>query len=432
MNVIDSPSACEDIVSRNPGGSTLEIGTGSLHTQTTEASAATASSPPDVRAFLRTVQAEAMPHSGASLLDHLEGVERLLIKWNAPSHVCLAGLFHSVYGTEAFRRAVVRPGDRNRVREVIGTQAERLVHLFCGMRMTSFFTALDEGAPYRVQMRWSEDRTESLTDTEMRDLGLVIAANWLEQFDRMRGGARASRIANFRGLSEWLGGAAGQAITDAYGFGHAGLEIVRTPATIDAADKDRIEVWDDAVPQVLQVRLTGLMDMNIWRYGWRATAEQSAYGFWHSHFAGDDDNGVQSCEHDLLGRPLIAPVLELWRMLEAGPLKGHIPVRVYANGHTFGGDGHLHTDHSAPDHFTTIYYAHAQWGPNWAGETVFFSEGRDDVIASVFPRPGRLAHFPGSIPHAARSPGRDCPALRAVIVFKTRLALSPDEPQAAA
>ncbi|WP_433934010.1 hypothetical protein [Brevundimonas diminuta] len=204
------------------------------------------------------------------------------------------------------------------------------------------------------------------------------------------------------------------------GLNHSPLVIDRTsrPPSAEAP----VEVWDGAVPLDLQIRLAGLMDLNIWRYGWKASHEQTAYGFWHSHFGGDDNEaGITDCEHDLVGRPLIAPVLELWRMLQAGPLEGHAPVRVYANGHTFGGDGHLHRDHTAPGHFTTIYYAHQEWRPNWAGETVFFNEAGDEIVKAVYPKPGRLAHFPGRIQHAARSPSRECPALRSVVVFKSRL-----------
>lgn len=98
------------------------------------------------------------------------------------------------------------------------------------------------------------------------------------------------------------------------GLNHSPLVIDRTsrPPSAEAP----VEVWDGAVPLDLQIRLAGLMDLNIWRYGWKASHEQTAYGFWHSHFGGDDNEaGITDCEHDLVGRPLIAPVLELWRML---------------------------------------------------------------------------------------------------------------------
>lgn len=370
--------------------------------------------------FLESRGADRVRHSGGSFLDHLVGVETLLKDWEEAAPTVLAGLFHSVYGTENFRRAILQPKNRTQVCDLIGERAERLAHIYCGMRAESFFKALPGGPPYSIVTRWEAEPVD-LCEEDMRAIAAVFTANWLEQFPRMRAKSRAQRIPMFRRLADWIGGAPGEAIKEAYGFGCRPIEIQRSAPDADAPDREKIEVWDDAVPKELQVQLSGLMDLNIWRYGWKASSEQTSYGFWHSHFGGDDDLQSSSCEHDLIGRPLIKPVLDLWRMLEAGPLQGHVPVRVYANGHTFGGDGHLHRDHGDPGHFTTIYYAHPVWEPNWAGETVFFNHAQDEIIRAVYPKPGRLAHFPGYIMHAARSPGRECSALRAVVVLKSRL-----------
>lgn len=370
--------------------------------------------------FLTESGAEQVRHSSGSFLEHLEGVESLLKAWGEPQPTVSAGLFHSVYGTESFRRAILKPGDRARVRDLIGERAEWLAHLYCGMRIESFLKAFPGGAPYAIATRWQTDAIE-LGEEDMRAIGAILVANWIEQFPRMRAKSRAQRIDLFRKLAEWIGGAPAEAIKEAYGFDRQPLQIQRGTLHVDAQDREKIETWDDAVPSELQVQLSGLMDLNIWRYGWKASSEQTSYGFWHSHFGGDDDLKSSSCEHDLVGRPLIKPVLDLWRMLEAGPLAGQVPVRAYANGHTFGGDGHLHRDHNEPGHFTTIYYAHPAWEPNWAGETVFFNHAQDNIIHAVYPKPGRLVHFPGYILHAARSPGRECSALRAVVVLKSRL-----------
>ena len=293
------------------------------------------------------------------------------------------------------------------------------------MRSESFLASFSRPEPYQLHTRWQQQPIVVGAD-DMRALGAIFVANWCEQFPRMRGKARASRMDQLRALASWLGGAPRDAINEAYGFGQKPLEIARAVLRPDAEDHEKIEVWDDAVPSELRVQLSGLVDLNIWRYGWKANPNQQSHGFWHSHFGGDDDRSSKSCEHELLGRAVVKPVLDLWRMLEAGPMQGHIPVRVYANGHTYGGDGHLHHDQSEPGHYTTIYYAHQTWEPNWAGETVFFNKAQTDIIRSVYPLPGRLVHFPGYIMHAARSPGRACPALRAVIVLKTRLK-RPDE-----
>jgi len=373
-----------------------------------------------ISAFL-DVKAANVRHSNKSLKDHLLGVEAILTRWGADRAVQLGGLFHSVYGTAQFRTAIQKPAQRDAVRALIGREAEHLAWLFGSMDAESLRAAFKaEAGPFKLRMR-SGDSPVEVSQAELRNLALIYAANWLEQFDRMRPMARAGRMNDIRQLGDWLGGAAKGDIDAAYGFNVTPLVIDRS-STAETPANAPIEVWDDAAPRDLQIRLAGLMDLNIWRYGWKASREQTAYGFWHSHFGGDDnDAAITDCEHDLVGRPLVSPVLELWRMLQAGPLLGHVPVRVYANAHTYGGDGHLHRDQTAPGHFTTIYYAHTEWHPNWAGETVFFNEAGDEIVKAVFPKPGRLVHFPGNIQHAARSPGRECPALRSVVVFKSRL-----------
>jgi hypothetical protein len=53
--------------------------------------------------------ADRMPHSGRSLLDHLVGTRQLLVDGGARPPVCNAGLIHFVYGTRAGRHRGRRP-----------------------------------------------------------------------------------------------------------------------------------------------------------------------------------------------------------------------------------------------------------------------------------------------------------------------------------
>ena len=55
---------------------------------------------------------------------------------------------------------------------------------------------------------------------------------------------------------------------------------------------------------------------------------------------------------------------------------------------------------------------------DWAGETVFYNDQRDDIIRSVYPRPGRIAVFDSRIPHVSRTPSRNCPMVRYTIAIK--------------
>lgn len=184
---------------------------------------------------------------------------------------------------------------------------------------------------------------------------------------------------------------------------------------------DQIRVFDDIVPPDLQGRLESLVSGPIWRYGWRSNDMQDRYCFWHAHFAGQA-NVRRNCLAELVENPNASPIAELWQFLSSELLIGHEPLRVYANAHTYGVEGYVHTDSTDEEnYFTTIYYAHPVWRKNWAGDIVFYSRDDDEIIRAVAPRPGRLVHFPGSILHKAQAPGRECPELRVSIVIKTQL-----------
>ncbi|WP_434030664.1 DUF6817 domain-containing protein [[Pseudomonas] boreopolis] len=75
--------------------------------------------------------ADRVGHSGRRLIDHLTGTARLLELWECEAHVRVAGLFHSIYGTNAFVLSCMERDDRERLRSMIGTRAEFLVFLFC-------------------------------------------------------------------------------------------------------------------------------------------------------------------------------------------------------------------------------------------------------------------------------------------------------------
>jgi hypothetical protein len=72
-------------------------------------------------------------HSGRTLLQHLVGTYDLLRAWDAPEHVCLAGLFHSIYGTAIFKHQTIAPTpqNRDRIADLIGRNAENLAYVFC-------------------------------------------------------------------------------------------------------------------------------------------------------------------------------------------------------------------------------------------------------------------------------------------------------------
>jgi SM-20-related protein len=54
----------------------------------------------------------------------------------------------------------------------------------------------------------------------------------------------------------------------------------------------------------------------------------------------------------------------MWVRLEKTVFAGHTLARCYANGQS---DGTLHTDSISGRSFTSVYYPHDTWNPNWGG-----------------------------------------------------------------
>lgn len=81
--------------------------------------------------FLIEHGADRIRHSGRTLYRHLRGTYDLLVQAGADHEVCAAGLFHSVYGTNAFKQVLIPRDQRELVRAQIGERAEGLVWQFC-------------------------------------------------------------------------------------------------------------------------------------------------------------------------------------------------------------------------------------------------------------------------------------------------------------
>ncbi|WP_182905610.1 DUF6817 domain-containing protein [Microbispora sp. H13382] len=171
---------------------------------------------PDKIAFLERHGADALAHSGENLLAHLQGVHALLRSWGARDALCDAGLFHSVYGTEIFPTGAVPPELRPAVRELIGEEAETLVHLFGTVTRTSLFDAAYDGAPFLLETRTGEQ--VGVIDAQYSDLAALTVANWLEQRPRFPESSRYSREREFDAMRRYLPDAARHALERAYGF----------------------------------------------------------------------------------------------------------------------------------------------------------------------------------------------------------------------
>ncbi|KAI5081381.1 hypothetical protein GOP47_0004564 [Adiantum capillus-veneris] len=81
---------------------------------------------------LRNTGAAECWHKHGTFLEHLQDVYRILKLWDSPNHVARCGLFHSAYSNSYVNLAIFQPDvDRQRVRDLVSSEAEHLIHLFC-------------------------------------------------------------------------------------------------------------------------------------------------------------------------------------------------------------------------------------------------------------------------------------------------------------
>jgi hypothetical protein len=118
-------------------------------------------------------------HLGRPLREHLIGTYDLLDQWQNPEHVCLAGLFHSVYGTKTFLPTALTTESRDNVRLLIGDRAEALVYVF-GMSDRKRLLLERQSPPYC----WIDHRTGEATEIDnalLSNLVEIEVANFIEQ-----------------------------------------------------------------------------------------------------------------------------------------------------------------------------------------------------------------------------------------------------------
>lgn len=121
------------------------------------------------KTYLANKGANNVRHARGSLFDHLTRVEETLKGWNVPEHVQLAGLFHSVFGTDHFKENLLKEEDMGQVQLLIGEKAVRLVSLFSSVdrftisskRTTGGYSALHKDT-YAVVPLTKEEVSEIL------------------------------------------------------------------------------------------------------------------------------------------------------------------------------------------------------------------------------------------------------------------------------
>jgi SM-20-related protein len=181
-----------------------------------------------------------------------------------------------------------------------------------------------------------------------------------------------------------------------------------------------IAQFDTLIPPAsLQAAQAYFASQVRWQYGW-PQGTSDPFSHWNIDFLNATLKNQEDLEPKLRAKAELKPITDIWDILKSGPMHGHDLVRCYANAHTFGVEGYLHTDSDYRNNYTAVVYLNPVWKAEWAGELILFDRKRD-AFCAVSPKPGRVAIIPGDVVHAARAVSRECPAIRVSLAFKSRI-----------
>jgi hypothetical protein len=140
------------------------------------------------KAYLLAHSADKQAHSGHTLWNHLSGVHRILQGAQQPEYVCIAGLFHSVYGTQSFKPVTIEKSRRAEVAELIGSEAEALAFAFCELprpKLLEWALATtqfpEQIKPYAIAANANAADQAEIIKIFYQDLLAMECANLLEQ-----------------------------------------------------------------------------------------------------------------------------------------------------------------------------------------------------------------------------------------------------------
>ena len=88
-------------------------------------------------------------HVAGTLAPHLANTAALLQQWGNRDALCIAGLYHAVYGTDGILGELTTLSRRSSIAEVIGTEAEAIVYVYGACDRDAFHPRI--GTPRATQ-----------------------------------------------------------------------------------------------------------------------------------------------------------------------------------------------------------------------------------------------------------------------------------------
>jgi len=177
-----------------------------------------------------------------------------------------------------------------------------------------------------------------------------------------------------------------------------------------------IKVTDNLIDKELLKKANVWLGQARWSFGWPSNTDVP-YGHWNV----DISRTPKENTTDIKDR-LPQEFKDIWALVNKEVFQDQATlVRCYANRHTFGTEGYIHTDTTRDEDHTIVIYMNEIWDANWGGETSFYNADLTEIVDSILPRYGRMTVFPGNINHSARAVSRICPEVRTTLMFKAAI-----------
>ena len=133
--------------------------------------------------LLKEFNTDENPHTNRTLSNHLIGTYELLEKWDNTKEICLAGLFHSIYGTMIYKISSADLSKRKYIENIIGKRAEELAYLFCVTDRREYFNLIEKNQIILKDI--VHNKEIHISKNDLNALIEIEFANILEQSDHL-------------------------------------------------------------------------------------------------------------------------------------------------------------------------------------------------------------------------------------------------------
>ena len=176
------------------------------------------SNPDTILEKLGQYNLQGFSHTDSGLASHLKGTYEILKSWNCPEALCIAGLCHSIYGTESYRQNPIEISERNNIKSIIGDDAESMAYIFGAHTKESLWGNLKRNNDFKITDRLTSEEI-NLSKEQLNGLITLTLGNWLEQRSRAPEEYKFVRQDEFLASEEYLPTIAFKEFKIAYNLG---------------------------------------------------------------------------------------------------------------------------------------------------------------------------------------------------------------------